>query len=399
MKEIEKILQEESNRCLKCKNSPCKNGCPINTPIPEIITLFQNKEYEKAGEILFENNPMSLICSLVCSFESQCMGSCIRGIKGKSVDFPKIENFLMKKYLEENEEKTVENENKNKKIAVIGSGSAGLTGAFNLANKGYDVTVYDNNEEIGGMFRYGIPEFRLAKANIDLLEKKINDSYKFVNNTSFNIEKISELKNTYDAVLISTGTWTPKELKIEGMELEHVSYAIDYLKNNINFGKNKKVVVIGAGNVAMDAARTAKRQGNDVVIAYRRDIESSPATKVEIEDSLGDGIEFLTFVSPVKIVPEGIILERTYYDDNNKLQNIKNSQFLYFCNNVIIAVSQTSEFSLELLEKNSISNENGYFYAGDLVSGPETVVKASLSGKNNAKLIDNYLTKKGESYV
>ena len=372
---MEKLeLLEESKRCLKCKNHPCQDSCPIGTRIPEIIDMFQKEEYLEAGKILFENNPMSLVCSLICPFEKQCMGSCIRGIKGNPVNFPAIENFIMEKYLRETIFKNIESNGK--RIAIVGGGPGGLSGAFYLRRKGYDITIYDDHEKMGGMLRYGIPSFRLNKDKVDLLEEKIYESgIKFQGNKVFTEESLRKLKDAgnYDAVLVTTGAWLPKEIELEGIERENVYYGIDYLKNNVNLGKNKKVVVIGAGNVAMDVARTAKRQGNDVLIAYRKKIERAPATKVEINETIKDGVNFLTEVTPVKITKDGIVLE------NNNEKN----QFLYECNNVIIAVSQKAQFNVESLE--------GYFYGGDLVTGPETIVKASFTGRESAKLLDNYL--------
>lgn len=372
-------LLEESKRCLKCKNHPCQKSCPIGTKIPDIIDMFQNGKELEAGKELFENNPMSLVCSLICPFEKQCMGNCVRGIKGESVNFPAIENYLIEKYLKEIEFKNISN---NKKVAVVGGGPGGLSGAFYLSKKGYDVTIYDDHEKMGGMLRYGIPSFRLTRDNIDLLEKKIYESgIKFKKNMVFNENTLRNLKTekNYQGVLVSTGAWLPKELDIEGVERKNVYYGIDYLKNNIDIGKGKKVVVIGAGNVAMDVARTAKRQGNNVLIAYRKKLEFAPATKAEIKEAIKDGVEFLTEVTPIKITDEGIILE-----DNNEKKC-----FLYECDNIIISVSQKSQFNVEKLD--------GYFYGGDLVTGPETVVKASLTGRESAKLLDDYLNRKGVS--
>lgn len=374
---MEKIkLLEESNRCLKCKNHPCKNACPIGTEIPKIIEMFQNNECIKAGEKLFKNNPISLVCSLICPFEKQCMGSCIRGIKSSPVNFPAIENYIMEKYLKHKNFDS--NSNKDKKIAIVGAGPAGISGAFYLKRKGYSVTMYDNHERIGGMLRYGIPEFRLKKHNIDLIEKKIEESgIKFKGNIEFTEYSLKNLKSekNYDAVLVTTGAWMPKKIDLEGSERENVYYAIDYLKNNIDIGSGKKVVVIGAGNVAMDVSRVIKRSNNEVTIAYRRKIEEAPATKLEIQGAVDDEVNFITEVTPVKILDKGILLK-----DNNK-----GIEILLECDYIILAISQTSQFKIENLE--------GYFFAGDALTGPKTVVKASFTGRESAKLIDEYLKK------
>lgn len=391
------FLNEEANRCLTCKNARCQNACPISTDIPRVIELFREEKFDEAGEILFENNPMSLVCSLICPFENQCMGSCIRGIKGEPVDFPKIENFLMEKYLRQNNLNIVDN-NKDKKVAIIGAGPAGLTVAFILGKKGYNVTIFDEREKIGGMLRYGIPNFRLSKDNVDLLESKLMDiGVTFKGNTKFT-ENFNNIREEFDTLFIGTGTWLPKELNIKGIEKEKAIYAVDFLKNDINLGSNKTVVIVGAGNVAMDAARTALKQGNKAVIVYRRGIEDSPATKLEIREAMEDGVEFMTFNSPVEIVDNGILLDKTQYieDENNnkKLVTIENSRFIYECDNVIIAVSQKSEFDLISLRNNGFNEDNGVFFAGDLLTGPQTVVRAAVGGKQAALDMEKYLMRK-----
>ncbi|MGX6591653.1 FAD-dependent oxidoreductase [Cetobacterium ceti] len=381
------FLLEEGNRCLKCKHEPCKKACPIGTSIPEVIQLFQKEEYKKAGEILFNNNPMSLVCSLICPFENQCMGSCVRGIKGEPIDFPKIENYIMKEYLKITSfEKNISN---GKKIAIVGGGPGALTAGILLRKNNYEVTIFDNHEKLGGMLRYGIPDFRLPKENIDLLEKKVIElGIIFKGNSSLEENDILNLKKDYNGVLIATGTWFPKKLNIEGVENPNTLYAIDYLKNNIDLGKNKKVVVIGAGNVAMDVARTAKRQGNEVIIAYRRPLEDSPATKLEIREAKEDGVEFLTYVSPKKILENGIILEKTYYDENKKLKTLENSEFILECDYIILALSQVAQYPMEVLKEKGITEENGFFFCGDILTGPETVVKAAVTGKESVMKIE-----------
>lgn len=393
----QEFLVEESNRCLTCKNARCQNACPIRTDIPRVIELFREEKYKEAGEVLFENNPMSLVCSLICPFENQCMGSCIRGIKGEPIDFPKIENFLMDKYLKENNIEITEDA-KDKKIAILGAGPAGLTVAFIMARKGFQVTIFDEREKMGGMLRYGIPTFRLSKDTVDLLENKLaNLGITFKGNTKLT-EDLSSIKENFDAIFMGTGTWLPKELNINGIEKDNVLYAVDFLKNDIELGSNKTVVIVGAGNVAMDAARTALRQGNRAIIVYRRGIEDSPATKLEIREAQEDGVEFMTFNSPVEIVDNGIVLDKTEYieDDNGskKLVTVENSRFIYECDNVIIAVSQKSEFDLTSLKNNGFNEENGVFYAGDLLTGPQTVVKAAVGGKQAALDMEKYLMRK-----
>lgn len=370
---MENFIYQESNRCLNCKTKNCQNFCPIGTEIPEVLNLIKENKKNEAGKILLQNNPLSLVCSVICPFERQCMGNCVRGIKGKPINFPAVESYIMEKYLNKN---SLENKHNNKvKIAIIGAGPAGISAAFYLRRKNYDVTIFDENKKIGGMLRYGIPDFRLTKNKVDLLEKKILETgIKFIGNTKINQENLYKLKEeNFKAVLAVTGAWVPKKLNISGEEKENVYYGLDYLKNRTNIGSGKKVIVIGAGNVAMDVARTIKRQGNDVIVAYRKRIEEAPATKMEIEETRKDGVEFITEVVPIKILDDGIILKNK---KNQKEEIIK-------CDNIIVSIGQESELKKE--------EKDGYFYAGDLETGPKTVVEASSTGKKAAQKIIEYL--------
>jgi len=403
-------LKEESERCLLCKNARCQSACPINTEIPKIIEMYKEKKYLEAGKILFENNPMSVVCSLICPFENQCMGSCIRGIKGEPIDFPQIENFLSQKYL--NEVELIADKRKNKRIAVIGSGPAGLTVAFILSQKGYGVTIFEKHEKIGGVLRYGVPEFRLSNDILDIMETKlIKLGAKFrYNEVIGNTTTVDDLlSDSYDAVFIGSGVWNARKLGIPGETLGHVSYAINYLKSPKTFNFGKKVVIIGAGNVAMDAARTAKREGKDTTIIYRRSLSDAPATKLEIREALEDGVEVLEFNSPLRIVEDGIYLEQTEYkiDENGdkKLVIIPNSEYLYEADEIIIAVSQvprdiivskTKEIKVNdrgtiITNKCGQTTFNGVFSSGDVVTGAKTVVEAVRDTKIVAEAMENYL--------
>jgi len=403
-------LKEESERCLLCKNARCQSACPINTEIPKIIEMYREGKYLEAGKILFENNPMSVVCSLICPFENQCMGSCIRGIKGEPIDFPQIENFLSKKYL--NEVELMIDEKKNKRVAIIGSGPAGLTVAFILAQKGYGVTIFERHGRIGGVLRYGVPDFRLSNDILDVMEErllKLGVKFRF-NEVIGNTTSVDDLlKDSYDAVFIGSGVWNARKLGVPGETLGHVSYAINYLKSPKTFNFGEKVVIIGAGNVAMDAARTAKRDGKDAVIIYRRSLVDAPATKLEIREALEDGVEVLEFNSPVRIVEEGIYLEKTEYqideNGNKKLVVIPNSEYLYEADGIVIAVSQvprdiivSKTRGIKVNDRGTIITNkcghttfDGVFSSGDVVTGAKTVVEAVRDTKIVAEAMENYL--------
>lgn len=243
-------LKEEDNKCLLCKNPRCSRRCPISTPIPEIIQLFKDEQLVKAGEILFENNPLSAICAIVCAHENQCMGNCIKGIKGEPVEFYEIEKYISSTYLELVQLKPkVQLEDR---VAIVGSGPAGLTISFILAAKGYKVTLFESKEKIGGVLRYGIPEFRLPKKYLDQIEDKlIQLGVKIRPNrligSVLTIDKLFE--DGYKAIFLGTSVWNPKRLNIKGESFGNAHYAIDYLKSPNVYRLGKKVCVIGAGNV------------------------------------------------------------------------------------------------------------------------------------------------------
>ncbi|MPQ44943.1 NAD(P)-dependent oxidoreductase [Clostridium tarantellae] len=400
----------EANRCFLCKKPRCKENCPISTPIPQIIELFKNNEVEKAGEILFNNNPMSIVCSIVCPHENQCLGNCIKGIKDTSVKFYEIENFISKEYLKNI--KLNSTKKNGDKIAVVGSGPAGITLSIILAQKGYDVTLFEKNEKIGGVLRYGIPEFRLSRDIVDKFEEILKDlKIKIKTNTLvgpvITVDKL--LADGYKAIFIGTGVWNPKSLNIKGETLGHVHYAIDYLKSPEKYNLGKKVAVIGAGNVAMDAARSAKHYGSsDVHIVYRRAESDMPATQFEIKEAKEDGIIFDTFKAPLEIKDSGILTTKTKKIENEdgsvKIVTIENTEELFQCDSIIIAVSQAPKSNivdntngLEVCKSGLIlTNEKchttreGIFACGDVVSGAKTVIEAVVNAKTAANSIDEY---------
>lgn len=406
------ILLDEANKCLVCKNARCQKNCPINTPIPQIISLYKEGKIKEAGEILFNNNPLSAICAIVCPHEDQCRGNCVKGIKGEPVHFHEIEKEISTKYLEELQ--LTKPESNNKKVAVVGSGPAGITVALELALKGYDVTIFEKNEKIGGVLTYGIPEFRLPKTYIALLEKHLKSvGVKIkINSLVGPILTIDKLfKDGYKSIFLGTGVWNPRELGIPGESFGNVHYAIDYLKSPKSYNLGNNVIVIGGGNVAMDAARSAKHYGSErVTIAYRREIEDMPATRHEIKETMDDGVIFDTLKAPVKVLDKGIVFAKTQKIPSENggrasIITVENSEELYECDTILIAagqvpkntiVSNNAGFELQkggLLVTNELGETTrpGVFSAGDVAYGAATVIKAVVSAKEIAESMDNFM--------
>ena len=263
---------DEAARCLGCKKPRCQEGCPIGTNIPEVIRLLKEGKLDEAGWMLFENNPLTTVCSLVCNHESQCEGHCIRGIKEAPVHFSIIENYISTTYAN----KMVKGPApwNGRRAAVIGAGPAGLTIAIILARYGYQVTIFDGRDKIGGVMRYGIPDFRLPDAVLDDIAYRHLElkGIKFRPNTYIgNTLTIDDLfRDGYESVFVGAGLWRPNRLNIKGESLGHVSYAINYLANPDAFHLGERVVVIGTGNSAMDCARTAIRKGARHVVCVAR---------------------------------------------------------------------------------------------------------------------------------
>ncbi|WP_182629300.1 NAD(P)-dependent oxidoreductase [Clostridium chromiireducens] len=393
------FLLDEANKCFLCKNSKCKANCPISTPIPEIIALYKDGKLKEAGEILFNNNPLSVVCSIVCPHENQCAGNCIRGIKQEPVKFYEIEKEVSEAYLDSIK---FENLPKNKdRIAIIGGGPAGITIAFLLAKRGFKITIFDSNEKIGGVLRYGIPEYRLPKYLIDKLEDKLIELGVMIRPNTLigpvvSIDRLFE--EGYKSIFIGTGVWNPKTLNIKGETLGNAHFAIDYLKSPGVYRLGKRVAVIGAGNVAMDAARTAKRNGcEEVTIIYRGDFEKMSATNKEIEEAREDGIKFKLFRSPIEIIENGVKLI-------NKEEQSEGVEEFFECDSTIVAISQTPKTNIvsntTKLETNNsgliIADERGnttragVFSSGDVVTGAKTVVEAVAYAKIVADAMEEY---------
>ena len=387
---------DESNRCLGCTNPRCReNGCPIHTNIPKMIQLFKENKMMEAAEMLFANNPLSMVCSLVCNHENQCEGNCVRGIKGEPVHISSIENYISDSCFERLELKPAPSNGM--KAAVIGAGPAGITIAIILALKGYSITVFETHDKIGGILRYGIPEFRLPKSILDRYYKKMRElGIKFRPNFSIGGSTgIQDLLNDgYKSVFIGTGAWRPRKLGVPGETFGNVFYAINYLNNPDVYELGDKVAIIGAGNAAMDVARTAIRHGSKEVVVYVRGEEVS-ASKSEFEYAKVDGVKFEYKKQIVRILDEGPVF----------LDGETGEETLVPADSVMIAISQvpqdrivTHEKDLKLNEKGNLyTNESGetslpgVFASGDVVTGAKTVVAAVAVSKQIAEDMDRYM--------
>lgn len=403
----------EANRCLQCKNPRCVTGCPVSTPIKEVIGMLLDGNIQEAGETLFNNNPLSIVCSLVCPHEKQCEGHCVLGIKSSPVGISSIENYISDYYLNLVNPKC--EKDPNKKVAIIGAGPAGITIAIILAQRGYDITIFDAHDKIGGVLRYGIPEFRLPKKILDRIKDKLIEmGIKIRPNILIGpVLSIDDLfRDGYKAVFIGTGVWKPKSLGIKGESLGHVHYAIDYLKNPDAYNLGNSVCIIGAGNVAIDSARTAVRNGaKDVTVMYRGDSSTITAEKIEVEYAKLDGVKFEFFKTPVQFVDEGVLYNDTEYsteNEGNKKLNIKDTtNKLFKADSIIVSISQgprdliISSTTGLYVEKNGLlkadecgrTSKEGVFASGDVVTGAKTVVEAVRLSKKVADSIDEYVTK------
>lgn len=409
---MSEIALQEVNRCLGCKSPRCTKACPISMPTNIVFPLLKEGKIEEAGKILFENNPLSLICAYVCPHENQCQGGCVLNAKNSPIMVSEVEKYISNFYLDVLETNHPEIDH-NKKVAIIGSGPAGLTIAIKLAMKGYDITIFEAHDKIGGVLRYGIPEFRLPKEILSRYKRKlVSMGIKFRPNTFIGTTiTIDDLFNDgYKAVFIGTGVWKPNNLKIKGETFGHCHYAIDYLKNPDVVSLGKKVVVIGAGNVAMDAARTAIRKGiRNITVMYRGAEQDMAALKSEIEAAKYEGIKFMLNTQPLEITENSIKYVKTkrneegiieYLDEHGEIQ----------CDSVIVAVGQGPRSNIVkstsgiqtnkrgLVETNEVgeTTREGVFSSGDVVTGAKTVVQAVVQSKKVAEAIDEYVKRKLE---
>ena len=426
----------EAMRCLRCRKKPCTKGCPVMVRIPEFVAKIAEGEFEEAYQIISETSALPRICGRVCPQENQCEGLCVQGVNGEPVSIGRLERFVADwhaEHAEESEGTEKACDGEGKKVAVVGAGPAGLTCAGDLAAKGYDVTVYESLHKPGGVLAYGIPEFRLPKdivaAEVSKLEKK---GVRFINNAVIGrSETVDELfDDGYEAVFVGTGAGLPSFMNIPGENLLGVCSANEYLTRiNLMKGylpeydtpvqKAKRIAVVGGGNVAMDAARCAKRMGAEkVYIVYRRSMDEIPARKEEIHHAVEEGIDFQLLKNPVAIIGdedgyvtglECVEMELGEPDASGRRRPFakEGSNFVLDVDCVIMAIGtklnrlilETTD-NLEANERGGIgtdegaaTNREGVFAGGDAVTGAATVIMAMGAGKTAAASIDEYLDK------
>lgn len=426
---------KEASRCLNCKKPMCVTKCPVSIGIPEFIQHVKNKEFEEAAKTIAKYSALPAVCGRVCPQESQCEGKCVLGIKGEPVAIGKLERFVADWSREHNVDLSEREENKNKKVAVIGSGPAGLTCAGDLAKKGYDVTIFEALHEPGGVLVYGIPEFRLPKEtvvkheieNVKKLGVKIETNV--IIGRTVTIDQLIE-EEKFDAVFIGSGAGLPRFMGIPGENANGVFSANEFLTRN-NLMKafkdeydtpikvGQKVAVVGGGNVAMDAARTALRLGAEVHIVYRRSEEELPARVEEVHHAKEEGIIFNLLTNPVEILEDEkgwvkgmkcIKMELGEPDESGRRRpvEIKDSEFVMDVDTVIMSlgtspnplISSTTK-GLEINkrkcivaeEETGLTTREGVYAGGDAVTGAATVILAMGAGKQAATAIDEYLSK------
>ena len=402
-------LLAEAGRCLKCKVPKCKKACPISTDIPTIMKLFLEGNEPEAGRVLFENNPLSAICSIVCPHENNCYGNCVLGMKKTPIAFYQIEQYLSGKYISDYEGKSPEKNGM--KVAVIGAGPAGISMSIFLTQKGFQVTLMEAQDKIGGVLRYGIPDFRLPRERVDTYRnvlKRLGVQIKPNCHIGSNLALEDMFIDGYDAIFLAVGTAKPNRLGLLGETLGHVHFAIDYLKTPDAYELGKTVVVIGAGNVAMDVARTARRQQGveKVILLNNRREEDVTATKLEYTETLAEGVECRHLMSVLRITEEGVIavdVEAVPGENGIAYQEDMFSRHNIEADTVILAIGQgpagmlsekaqiaTTLRGLFVVDENGMTNIPGVFAAGDVVSGPKTVVEAVAHTKKVAQNMVDY---------
>jgi glutamate synthase (NADPH/NADH) small chain len=429
------LAVNEALRCLQCRKKPCTKGCPVKIYIPEFIAKVAQGEFEEAYRIISTTNSLPAICGRVCPQENQCEGRCVRGVKGEPVAIGRLERFVADWHREHCTEEVVEKADGNgHHVAVVGSGPAGLACAGDLITKGYNVTVFESLHREGGVLAYGIPEFRLPKSIVASEVSKLKTKgVKFVRNAVIGMAMtVDELiEDKYDAVFVGTGAGLPQFMNIPGENLLGVYSANEYL-TRINLMKaykpeydtplqiSKRVAVIGGGNVAMDAARCAKRMGaEEVYIVYRRSMDEIPARKEEIHHAMEEGIQFQILTNPISVKGtedayvcglECVQIELGAPDASGRRRPVekKDSNFILEVDTVIMAIGtklnkliidttdnleENARGGIAADDRTGATSHKRVFAGGDAVTGAATVILAMGAGKNAADSIDKYLAK------
>ena len=387
-------MNPEASRCLLCKKPKCAiDGCPVHTPVPEAMLLYRQGRLEEAGRLLFRNNPLSAVTSLVCDWKQFCYGHCVLNVKQVPIKWYEIEQEISGQYLFNHRLERQSLELTGERIAIVGAGPVGLAAAVWLWEAGADVNIYDANPRMGGVLRYGIPAFRLDKKYCDAFELMFADA-----GISFHGEieigkdlSLSALSAEYDAVLVGAGAEVPATLRIPGEE--RAVQALPFLKDPSAFNLGKKVIVIGGGNVAMDACRTAVRMGCETWVYYRKTFENMPANPLEVEEAKADGVQFKVFQAPVEVKDGGVVFrdcENVQPEDGGRVVTriIDGTDHFVPCDTLITAISEKPDAALQ---ESARSMENVWM-AGDFLTGPATVVEAVASAKTAVQEIIAKLT-------
>lgn len=428
------MAMEEASRCLNCKNKPCVSGCPVGVRIPEFIACVAAGDFDKAYDIITSTNGLPAVCGRVCPQEHQCEGKCVRGIKGEPVGIGRLERFVADYKMEQGNTKVEVPASNGHKVAVVGAGPSGLTCAGDLARLGYQVTVFEAFHVAGGVLMYGIPEFRLPKAIVQkeiktLKALGVNIMTDMVIGKVLSVDEL--LEDGYEAIFIGSGAGLPRFMGIEGEALVGVCSANEYLTRiNLMKGyleeydtpviKSKRVAVVGGGNVAMDAARSAMRMGAEhVYIVYRRSEEEMPARKEEVHHAKEEGIEFLNLNNPVKIIGdengrvcamECIRMKLGEPDESGRRSPIpvEGSNYNLEVDTVLMSIGtspnpliRTTTSGLEankrgclIVDEAMCTTKEGVYAGGDAVTGAATVILAMGAGKTAAQSIDKYIQNK-----
>ena len=399
-------VMDEANRCLQCKVPQCQKGCPINTNIPVAIRLLKENKLNEAGKMLFENNPLTTVCSLVCNHEKQCEGHCVLGRKGAPVHFSSIENYISTTYA--NMMTNGPAKSNGMRVAIIGSGPAGITIAIILARYGYQVTIFEGKDKIGGVLRYGIPEFRLPKSVLDDIEyrhlelKGIKIRPNTLIGSAISIDDL--FRDGYKSIFVGTGVLKPTSLHIKGETFGNVHFGLNYLNNPDSYRLGERVIVIGAGNAAMDVARTAIRKGVRHLTCFSITKEVA-ASHYEFSYAQLEGVQFEYNKKPIEIKDNGVIFKDVIENEDGSFTEVDGTETLYESDSVIISISQGPQNRLVsntnglksnargLLEADETGHTSrpGIFASGDVVNGARTVVEAVAHSKIVAESMHEYM--------